>query len=128
MSRTAVGQPAETAGFTLIEIMIALAILGTALFVLLQAQGGALRLQLLADDQLTETYLSLRAINQAEIEALAGNVSGSGDFGARFEGYSYTFSATASNADQPKFYTLEVSVTTPYDTRVTQTLLYDPRR
>lgn len=128
MTRRARERRAGAAGFTLIEVMVALAILGAAVFVLLEAQSGSLRLQLEADEELTLSYLAARALSQAEVDVLAGNLSGSNDFGKRFDGYAYSYTATASNEALPGYYALEVTLQGPTESRVIDTLIYDARK
>ena len=104
---------ASDAGFTLIEIMVALAILGTALFVLLEAHYGAMRLFGDARDQVDESNLMSRALGIAESEVMAGSTNGNGEFGKRYEGYSYSYQADELGADQPGFYNVTVTMQGP---------------
>jgi prepilin-type N-terminal cleavage/methylation domain-containing protein len=115
------------AGFTLVEVLVALAILGIALFVLLDAHYGALRLLSNARDQDTMRSLLERAVAEAEIEVLAGNLSGSGDFGNRYPQYRYSFDAALAD-ERLAMYHVTVSFTAP-ENKTTQMnlLVYDTR-
>jgi prepilin-type N-terminal cleavage/methylation domain-containing protein len=114
---------AGAAGFTLIEIMVALAILGTALFVLLEAHYGAMRLFSDAKDQVEVNNLLERALGVAETEVVAGSTSGNGDFGKRYPGFSYSYRADElGDTNQPGFYSVTVILQRPTDA-VQMTLL-----
>ncbi|HOE67793.1 MAG TPA: prepilin-type N-terminal cleavage/methylation domain-containing protein [Candidatus Hydrogenedentes bacterium] len=115
-------------GFTLVEVMIALAILGVALFVLLDAQYNGLRLHSSNSGSLAARQLVQRALAQAEIDVLAGNVSGTGDFGERHRGCSYSFDAAVVNEYVPGFYQIRVVVKTERETFEKTMFLYDTRR
>jgi prepilin-type N-terminal cleavage/methylation domain-containing protein len=86
-------------GFTLIEVMVALAILSTALFVLLQAHYGSLRLYDDSRDQVTRRALLEWAVGKAELEVHGGTLSGSGEYSKRFPDTSYSFEATPIGDD-----------------------------
>jgi len=106
----------RSAGFTLVEIMVALAIVGTALVVLLQAHYAS---QMLFDQAQQETLMQgflEHAIGLAEAEVLAGRLSGSGDFGKRYPDYSYSFSAQqAGQSEMVPLYGVMVTVSGPGD-------------
>ena len=100
-------------GFTLIEIMIALAILGTALFILLDSHYSALRLYDHSWEKIAVSDMMAKAIGEAQAEILAGKRTGDGDFGKRHPGYSYSFSGQSDDENDPSFYTVLVTVNTP---------------
>lgn len=112
-------------GFTLIEILVALAILGTALSVLLDAHFATLRLhQHVREETIMQTLL-LDAVGRAEVEAAAGNLSGSGDFGKRYGGYGYDFDAqSVGEGETPGLYRVLVTVTSPTDSRAMTLYVY----
>ncbi len=85
--------PDSRRGFTLIEIVIALAILSTALFVLIQAHYGSLNLYEYSRDATLVNTLMRQAVGMAEVEVLAGNLTGGDEFGRRYPGYKYSFDA-----------------------------------
>lgn len=106
------------AGFTLMEIVIAVAILGAALFVLTQAHHNALRGHTQMRDEVFMQNLLERAMGIAETEVLEGNDSGKGDFGDRYEGYEYSFDTDLVNDSEfPGLYELTVEVAGPEETR-----------
>jgi len=80
-------------GFTLIEIMVAIAIIGTSLLILLDAHYNAMNLFVDArEEALMQGFLE-QALGQAEIDLLAGNLEGEGDFGERYPEYAFNYSA-----------------------------------
>lgn len=103
----------QSRGFTLLEVLIALAILGSALFILLECNYGALRLLDDSRQELRLRNLMSRALSMAEVEVLAGNMTGSGDFGKRFEDYEYSFDAQTLSEEVPGLYQVMVTVTGP---------------
>lgn len=87
-------------GFTLIEVMVAIAIIGTSLLILLDAHYNAMSLFADArDEALMQAFLE-RVLGQAEIDLLAGNLDGSGDFGERYPGYSFSYAAHLINEEE----------------------------
>ena len=114
----------EAGGFTLIEIMAALAILGLAMFALLQAHYGALRLfsdarQLALTDELT-----MLALGIAEVEVATGTTSGEGEFNQRYPDYEYRFEAQAVSEDLPGLMEILVVVTGPEVSREVRMLTF----
>ena len=79
------------AGFTLIEVVIALAILGTGMVILLESHFGSLMLFSEAQDATIIELLSKQGTTLAELEILMGEESGSGDFGEAYPEYSYEY-------------------------------------
>lgn len=120
------GAPEEQRGFTLLEVVVALAILGTGLLVLLEVHRNSLQLLADAQDRVTMEILLTRVIGEAEQEVLAGNDSGEGDFGKRYPDYSYTYSATLINEDDlPGLLEVVVSVKSPSEERQMTVIVYD---
>lgn len=79
------------AGFTLLEVIIALAILGSSMVLLLESHYGSLLLFSEAQDEVLKQVLSKQGSALAELEILTGVESGGDDFGEAYPGYSYTF-------------------------------------
>ncbi len=117
---------ADAQGFTLIEIMIALGILGTALFVLLHAQYVTLHLCVDVQEEVIMRNLLEQALAQAEIEVLAGNGVGVGEFGKRYPDYAYSFEAVHMGEDETvRLYEVIVKVEGPIETRTMSIFVYD---
>ena len=103
----------DNEGFTLIEIMIALAILGMSLFVLLDMHYNAVQVQTRLENEVRVRNLLSLASGISEVEIAAGNVNGSEEFGDRYPGWSYSFdaeefdsassSSSSSNTATPAF-------------------------
>ncbi|MBN2310638.1 MAG: prepilin-type N-terminal cleavage/methylation domain-containing protein [Candidatus Hydrogenedentes bacterium] len=105
-----------TAGFTLIEVIVALGILGSALFVLLRFHYGTMQLHGELRDEITTRTLLEQALGIAEVELTAGNATGSDEFGKRYPDYEYSFEGQAVDLDQyPGLYQVQVIVTGPDD-------------
>lgn len=116
----------RTGGFTLIEIMVALAILATSVIILLDAHYGSLSLFSQAQDEALMQACLQQAVGQAEVDVLAGKLSGGGDFGARNPDYSYTYTAELVDATQAvPLYHVKVTVTGPLDEAAMETFVYN---
>ena len=81
------------AGFTLIEIMIALAILGMSLFVLLDMHYNAVHVQSRLEGEVRVRNLLSLAAGMSEVEIAVGTLKDSQEFGDRYPGWRYTFDA-----------------------------------
>ncbi|MBI5441327.1 MAG: type II secretion system protein [Deltaproteobacteria bacterium] len=71
-------------GFTLLEIIVALAILGTTFTVLLSAHTAAARREAEARRLLTGTSLARELVSRTEVEGLPAFGKDDGDFGEDF--------------------------------------------
>lgn len=107
----------HSAGFTLIEIMAALAILGAAAFILLHGHLAALNLHGMMVEEVVMRQLTETVVSQAEAEVLIGNLNGSGDFGRRYPDYSWSYSATKAGEQEVLLYDVNVVVSGPFEER-----------
>ncbi len=113
-------------GFTLIEVLVALGLLGLAVFVLLESHYGALSLFTDAEEEGLADLVINQAVAHAESEILSGKPQGGGDLGAHFPDYSYTFEAHQANATEtPGLFEVTVTVTGPDLERRINYLVYD---
>ena len=104
----------RSAGFTLAEVLVALSILGTALFVLIGAHQSAMRLQIEAETAVEERQLLEGAVARAEVAVMTGSLSASGEFGPRYPGYGWGFDAQNVGSDtQVPLYQVTARLTTP---------------
>ena len=103
------GKPAKTSGFTLLEVMLAMAILAIALTAVFQSQSQSISM---ANSSRFSTTASLLAQSKmAEIEAMSFEEinSGSGDFGDDFPDYSWNVDVSDTEIEYLK--RIEVTVT-----------------
>ena len=109
----------HTSGFTLAEVLVALAILGGGMFVLVNAHFAALSLHLYTAEEVDARMLLEIAVARAEMGVAAEELSGGSDFGPRYPGYSYSYEAQATgDTENPfmmdiEFYTVTASLTSP---------------
>ncbi|MBI4559408.1 MAG: prepilin-type N-terminal cleavage/methylation domain-containing protein [Candidatus Hydrogenedentes bacterium] len=116
-------------GFTLMEIMVALAILGGALIVILNTHYAALRASDQTRDLVVERNLLERALGQAEVDVLAGNLTGDGDFGKRFESYRYRYDAQPMGEEEGiGLYSVVVVLEGPAEPQEMSFLVFNTRR
>lgn len=117
------------AGFTLLEIVVALGILATAMVILVESHYGSLQIFDSAQDTAILDSFMEHAIGAAEPEVLAGTLQGDGDFGRRYPGYTYSFSAEAVNEEQsPGLFEVTVTVRGLQSTRETKFLTFEGGR
>jgi prepilin-type N-terminal cleavage/methylation domain-containing protein len=119
------GRRGAAAGFTLIEVVVALTLLGAGVFILLQSHYGTMNLFITARDSAMEELAVGQALANAEREVLSGETQGGGEIGAAFEGYSYSFSAEQQDeTETPGLFEVTVSVTGPNLEREVNYLVY----
>lgn len=103
-------------GFTLVEVLAAVAILGSALFILLSTHHGALRLFEAMNASVVESQLLERAVGEAEFGVLIGELTGSGEFEGRFAGYTWSYQGAPLGGTEESpipFYQVEVTLRNP---------------
>jgi len=83
----------RTQGFTLIEVLAAIAILGVALFILLQSQWSALNIHTMMNEEVTLGQLVESIAGKAEVGVLTGLLNDGGDFGTRYPEYTWNYDA-----------------------------------
>ena len=105
------------AGFTLVEVMIALAVLGTAIFVLLETHYGSLRAQDTLRQEVQMRNLMSDAVGLAELSVAAAQLTDKQEFGRRYPGFSYSFDAQLAGEGLPGLYDVLVRVEGPTETR-----------
>ncbi|HNZ48193.1 MAG TPA: prepilin-type N-terminal cleavage/methylation domain-containing protein [Candidatus Hydrogenedentes bacterium] len=107
------------AGFTLVEVLVALAVLGGALFVLINAHYTALHLHLMTQESVDERMLLESTVARAEMGVCQDELSGSGDFGPRYPGFSWSYEAAPTgDTEHPlladtRFFRVTVTLTRP---------------
>jgi prepilin-type N-terminal cleavage/methylation domain-containing protein len=87
-------------GFTLLEVIIALGILGTAMFLLMESQYGTLVLFSDTQDAALMEILAQQGTALAEVEILAGKENGSGDFGEAYPDFTYEYDAVLMDENE----------------------------
>jgi prepilin-type N-terminal cleavage/methylation domain-containing protein len=113
-------------GFTLLEVLAALAILGGAAFVLLNTHFTALRLEEVMTDEVTLRQLTEIAVAQAEVGVLSGMLSNGGDFGERYPDYSWSYDAVQAGLDEMiLLYSVNATVQGPDEQRTLMFFMYD---
>lgn len=107
---------AHNAGFTLVEVLAAVAILGGALFILLSTHHSALRLHEEMGRAVERAQLMEQVTGEAEFLVLSGTLSHADEFEGRYAGYSWGFEATAIGGTEEipvPFYQVNAVLMTP---------------
>lgn len=107
----------STAGFTLMEVVVAMALLSVSAVILLESHYASLELTADAQEIATQNRLLEAAVSYAQIQTIAGETRGDGEFGDLYPGFAYEFSADeVENDNNSGLYRVEVVFTTPTDT------------
>ncbi len=104
------------AGFTLVEVLAAVAILGGAVFILLNTHYSALRLYEQMNESVVKRQLLERLVGEAEFGVLSGEISGGGEFEGRYAGYTWSYQGTPTGGTEEApipFYQVEATLRTP---------------
>jgi prepilin-type N-terminal cleavage/methylation domain-containing protein len=116
----------ERNGFTLIEVVVALAILGTGVVILLESHYGTMNLFVTARDAADAEYVVGQALAHAEMEVLSGKLQGDGELGPSLEGFSYSFEAAQQDeVETPGLFEVTVTVHGPNLDRTMNYLVYN---
>ncbi|MDP2323094.1 MAG: type II secretion system protein [Gammaproteobacteria bacterium] len=103
-------------GFTLVEVLAAVAILGGAMFILLNTHYSALRLHQEMAETVERRQLLERVVGDAEFKVLSGTLTESGDFEGVYTGYSWSFEGTPTGSSEETpmpFYQVNATLRTP---------------
>jgi len=110
------GNRYHSGGFTLVEVLAAVAILGGALFILLETHYGALRLYEQMAESVERQQLMERVTGLAEFGILSGEISDSGEFEGHYAGYSWSYEGTPTGGSEESpipFYQVNAVLRTP---------------
>jgi len=120
-------QTKRNAGFTLIEVLVALSLLGVSMFVLLQTHYNAMSTFADVRDASELEFLTAEAIAAAEVEVLTGETRGSGEFPGTDTELTYSFEATdVDTANLPGLKRVLVTVNRPdKEPHVFELLVFD---
>ena len=103
-------------GFTLVEVLAAVAILGGALFILLTTHHGALQIYVEMNETVIKRQLLERVVGEAEFGILSGELTGGGEYKGRYAGYTWSYQATPTGGTEESpipFYQIEVTLRNP---------------
>ncbi|MCD6138391.1 MAG: prepilin-type N-terminal cleavage/methylation domain-containing protein [Deltaproteobacteria bacterium] len=90
----------KSPGFTLLEVMVAMAIIAIALTAVLGSQSQSVSLATEAKFSTTAVLLAQHKLAEIEAEKIGDLTSGSGDFGEDFPGYRWNLRVTDTSFDE----------------------------
>ena len=96
-------------GFTFLELIIALAMLGAAFTVLLSAHGAALRTEAQAQRLMKATLLGRQVLTETESQGFPELGGDEGDFGEDFPGYAWERRVETTEFDRVRLIRIVVS-------------------
>lgn len=111
-------------GFTLVEVLAAVAILATAVLVLLDAHYSAMRLHETMQEAADYRQMLETTCSRAEVEVMQGTLSGGGDFGARHPEYTWSYDAVLMGKEGIELYEVTARVTGPEEEQMRTFLVY----
>ncbi|HOK88953.1 MAG TPA: prepilin-type N-terminal cleavage/methylation domain-containing protein [Candidatus Hydrogenedentes bacterium] len=115
------------AGFTLVEILVALTVLAVAAFVLVDAHLAATRIHLDAAEAGEKRMLLEGVVSRAEVALSAGNLSGEGFFDSTSDEYRWSFQAEPYSADAlTPLYHVQATLTGPDGEDSLEFFWFDP--
>lgn len=91
----------RSGGFTLLEVLVALVILGVALVGLLSAQSAAVRLRSQAEELTLATFLLERQMTEMEMGDFPEIGKKEGDFGDDYPGYAWQITVSETPFSAP---------------------------
>ena len=104
----------DRSGFTLVEVLVALSLLGVSMFVLLTAHWNSIMAFTETREDAELKLLTDQAIAAAEMRALTGEKQGVGEFGEEYEGFSYRFETSDVDRNElPGLMKVSVTVERP---------------
>ncbi len=106
--RPASGRPGAR-GFTFLELLVALAILGASFTVLLSAHTSAARQEARARRLMTATLLARELLTKTEVEGFPELGDDGGDFGEEFPDYAWERQVATTEFDRVRLVRLAVS-------------------
>lgn len=112
-------------GFTLIEVMAALAILGAATFLLLQTHFSTLNLFADAQESATAALVLDQVVGLVEAKVFEGKNSGGDDMGAAYPQYGYTYSTQEVDSEVPGLLKVTLTISGPEEDRIVIFIVYD---
>jgi prepilin-type N-terminal cleavage/methylation domain-containing protein len=112
-----VPRPGKQSGFTLLEVVLALSILGAAAMILIETHYNSVHLHTVVKDEVTMRSLLQQAAGTAELEVASGNLSDSDDFSKRYPDFQYSFQASPVGEEYLGLYEVQVTVEGPNEER-----------
>jgi general secretion pathway protein I len=98
----------KTAGFTLLEVMVAMAVLAMALVGVYQLQSQSISLATESRFKTSAALLAQSKMADAEVTAILSNHTEEGDFGPDYPQYSWRLEISAT--ELPQFKKIDVTV------------------
>jgi prepilin-type N-terminal cleavage/methylation domain-containing protein len=116
-------------GFTLMEVIVALGILGVALFALMGAFFGGMNMFDDVRESQRQVDLLERALSEAEVGVMTGELSGAEEMGPRWPDVTYSYEANPVSEEQAGLLRLTVTLEGPDEAESSiEALIYDLRR
>ncbi len=115
---------AGSRGFTFLELLVALAILGSAFTVLLSAHTSAARQEARARRLMTATLLAREVLTETEVEGFPELGEDGGDFGEDFPDYAWERQVATTEFDRVRLVRIAVSWPERGDRASTEVVYY----
>jgi prepilin-type N-terminal cleavage/methylation domain-containing protein len=116
---------ASLAGFTLLEVMIAVAITGGAIVVLLHTHSASMRLHERCRSMLIAQHLIRELISEIEISGYPGDIEEEQDVSDKYPGFEWRRTCRMVGETMPDVYEVTVVITGPVEKYIVVTHLME---
>ncbi len=116
---------ASSAGFTLLEVMVAVAITGSAIVMILHAHSTSMALHERCRSMLIAQHLIRELISEIEVIGYPGDVEEAQDISKQYPGYKWSRTVRMLGEDMPGVYEVIVVISTPVDEYAVMTHLME---
>ena len=102
-------------GFTLLEVLVAVAIAGMAIVMLLQAHGGSMGLYEECREMVIAQHLARELITEIEVSGYPGEVDEKGDVSEKYPGFTWRRTCRMLGESMPGVYEVTVTIEGPVE-------------
>jgi prepilin-type N-terminal cleavage/methylation domain-containing protein len=119
------GKSASSTGFTLLEVMVAVAITGGAIVMLLHMHSTSMALHERCRSMLIAQHLIRELIAELEVVGYPGDVEQEQDISDKYPGFKWQRTCRMVGQDMPGVYEVTVVITSPVEEYVVMTHLVE---
>jgi len=123
--KTAKRESAHDDAFTLLEVMIAVAITGMAIVMLLQAHNASLRLYERSREMTIAQHIARELISEIEASGYQGDTETAGDTRGKYPGFAWRRTCTMLGGSMPGVYEVVVIIKGPVEEYMVMTHLME---
>jgi prepilin-type N-terminal cleavage/methylation domain-containing protein len=107
--------PRRGAGFTMLEVLVAVAITGGAIVMLLQAHSASMKLYERCHEMVIAQHLARELVSEIEVSGYPGDVDEEGDVSEKYPGFKWRRTCKMVEENGPGVYEVTVLITGPVE-------------